>query len=447
MIHGFIQNNITSLKNKLFSFFKIKDKSKNIVNANANENATNKNATNKNATNKNATNKNATSNNDLNKIIYDYSIKDMDSETITETNKESNNNLETISSNNDLNIIHASFAINNIIDNIVTNTYNSCNKNTYVRDISDFYIYNLNYTSFQSVMTTTHYYEFAKYIEAILHNKLDVMYNLRSIKLYDNDLDCCNYRAGVFKTDNFIIKIDTDSFNFKNEIVGMYNIGKGLIEEHSIVLPYYTQISSKKKKNISFSIQPRIHNTISLRDWMLIYANQKLDIEFYIRQCIRICKSIEFINSKHIVHGDIKPDNIIIEYTTNRPYIIDFGLCGLHDLSEGTGGTKPFCHPGTINIDESNKNNTEYNWVKNTKNNDLWSISFIFATILIFRKCYVYYKDYPKDYFNDDKYVSINYLNYIPDKFRAPFVYVLTNDENRVSIDIQSFISLLEKTL
>jgi hypothetical protein len=371
----------------------------------------------------------------------------METETKMETNKESNKNLEMNSSDNDLNMIHSSFAVNNIIDKIVTKTYGSCDKNTYVTDISDFYINNLDYTSFQCVMTTTHYYEFAKYIEAILHNRYDITYNLRSIKLYDNDLTNSSYRAGVFKTDNFIIKIDTDSFNFRNEIVGIYNLGKGLIEEHSIVLPCYVYFSSKKKKNISFSIQPRIHNTISLRDWMLIYANQRVDVEFYIRMCIRISKSIQFINSKHVVHGDIKPDNIIIEYTTNRPYIIDFGLCGLHYLSEGTGGTKPFCHPDTTNTDDNYKDSTEYNWVKNTKNNDLWSISFIFATILIFRKCYVYYKDYPADFFNDEKYVSINYLNYIPDKFRAPFVYVLTNSETDVSIDIQSFISLLEKAL
>jgi serine/threonine protein kinase len=273
------------------------------------------------------------------------------------------------------------------------------------------------------------------------------MYNLRSIKLYDNDRINSIYRAGVFKTDNFIIKIDTESFNFKNEIIGMFNLGKGLIEEHSIVLPYYAYFSSKSKKSISFSVQPRIHNTISLRDWMLIYANQLVNIEVYIQMCIRICKSIKFINSKHVVHGDIKPDNIIVEYTTNRPYIIDFGLCGLHELSEGTGGTKPFCHPDTMNTDENYKDSTEYNWVKNTKNNDLWSVSFIFATILIFRKCYVYYDNYPKDYFNDNKYVNINYLNYIPERFRTPFVYVLAKGEADVCIDIQSFISLLEKAV
>ena len=441
-----IKHNIVSLKNKLFSFFKIKI---NIINKT-----------------------------ELNKIIYEYISREKEMEKEQEQKQEeddkiTNDNLEIDNIYNDdadagagagagagvgvgadhtydhedMNMIHASFAINNVIDKIVTDTYDVCDKKTYVQNISDFYIYNLNYSSLRDVMTTTNYYEFAKYIEAILHNRHDVMYTLRSIKLYDNDLTYCSYRAGVFKTDNFIIKIDLDPCNFKNEITAMYNLGKGLIEEHSIVVPYHAQISSKKKKNINFSIQPRIHNTISLRDWMMIYANQKLDIEFYISLCIRISKSILFINSKHVVHGDIKPDNIIIENTTNRPYIIDFGLCGLHDLSEGTGGTKPFCHPETLNIDEGDKDNTEYNWVKNTKNNDLWSISFIFATILIFRKCYIYYKDYPDDFFDHDKYISINYLNYIPEKFRAPFVYVLAKSEVDVSIDIQSFISLLEKAL
>jgi len=421
-----MKNNIMSLKNKLFSFFKIK----------VNASIMNK--------------------NEVNKIIYDYINKDKKMEQQEQEQEQQeqqeqeiiNSCLKVDSHNNEMIMVHVSCVVNNIIDKIVTNTYGSCEKNTYVRDISDFYIYNLNYCSFQSVMTTTHYYEFSKYIDAILKKNIDITYNFRSIKLYDNDLIYSSYRAGVFKTDNFIIKIDTNSFNFKNEITAMYNLGKGLIEDYSIVVPYYVQFSSNNKKSISFSIQPRIHNAISLRDWMLIYANQRMDIEFYIKMCIRISKSIQYINSKHLVHGDIKPDNIIVENITNRPYIIDFGLCGLHDLSEGTGGTKPYCHPDTHNVDESNKDdNTEYNWVKNTKNNDLWSISFIFATILIFRKCYVYYKDYPKDFFSDSKYISINYLNYIPDKFRAPFVYVLTKGEVDVSIDIQNFISLLENSL
>ena len=422
-----IKNKIMSLKNKLFSFFKIKDKSKNVVNTNIKLNNIN----------------------ELNKITYHYISTEtkMEMEMETKDNKIINHNLEVDSRNNDLSVIHGSCVVNNIIDKIVTTTYGSCDKKTYVRNFSSFYISNLDYSSSRNAMTSMQFCEFTKYIDALLNKNTDIMTNLRSIKLYDNDIAYSKYRAGVFKTDNFIIKIDTDSFNFKNEITGMYNLGKGLIEEHGIVLPYYVHFSSKDKKNISFSVQPRIHDTISLRDWMMIYENQKLDIEFYIRMCIRISKSIQFISSNHIVHGDIKPDNIIVEHITNRSYIIDFGLCGLHDLSEGTGGTKPFCHPETRNINDIYKTNTEYNWVKNTKYNDLWSISFIFATILIFRKCYLYYKDYPVNFFNGEKYVSMNYLNYIPEKFRLPFVYVLTKETPDTRIDIQSFISLLEKAL
>ena len=427
-----VKNSITSLKNKLFSCFKIKDKDK--------------------------------SKNGSNKIIYDYSSKEQEQEqeVVMEPEKEpeAENESEIIhnlkacrhhnnetSLDKDFNTIPISVTLNNMIDKITTNSYDNCYKKTYVRNISNFYIANLDYSSCRNAMTSMQFCEFTKHIDAILNNNTDIMYNLRSIKLYDNDVVHSKYRAGVFKTDNFIIKIDTDSFNFKNEITGMYNLGKGLIEEHSIVLPYYARFSSKDKKNISFSVQPRIHDTISLRDWMMIYENQKLDIEFYIRMCIRISKSIQFISSNHMVHGDIKPDNIIIENITNRSYIIDFGLCGLHDMSEGTGGTKPFCHPETRNTSDIYKDNTEYNWVRNTKYNDLWSISFIFATILIFRKCYVYYKDYPVNFFNGDKYINMTFLNYIPEKFRLPFVCVLTKETPDTRIDIQSFISLLEKAL
>jgi serine/threonine protein kinase len=351
----------------------------------------------------------------------------------------------------DTDMIHSLFVLNDIIDKIVTNTFGSCDNKTYVKNISEFYINNEDYPLYRNIFPHGIYLEFSIYIQALLTKNISIIYNLRSVKLYDNDMVFCSCRAGVFKTDNFIIKIDTDSFNFKNEITCMYNIDKGLIKKYNIVLPYYSKINSKNRKTINFSIQPRIHDTISLRDWLLIYENQKLNIETYIKLCIQICKSIEFIHSKHIVHGDIKPDNILMEVKTNTPYIIDFGLSGLHGLSEGTGGTKPYCHPETKNIDD-NPSVTEYNWVKNEKKNDVWSVSFIFACILIFRKCYTNYNNFPSDFFDENKYVNINYLNYIPKQYRTAFILSLSKNDNScnnvdTNIDIQSFILLLERGL
>ena len=423
-----IKKGISSLKNKLFSFFKIK-KNKNIRPISV--------------TDKEIIDKEIT----MNKKINNYTMKNMES--CIENVDVSVDASVDASVYMDTDMIHSLFVLNDIIDKIVTNTFGSCDNKKYVKNISDFYINNEEYSLYRTIFSYELYLEFSIYIQAMLNKNISIIYNLRSVKLYDNDMVFCNCRAGVFKTDNFIIKIDTDSFNFKNEITCMYNIDKGLIKKYNIVLPYYSKINSKNRKTINFSIQPRIHNTISLRDWLLVYENQKLNIETYINLCIQICKSVEFIHSKHVVHGDIKPDNILMEVTTNTPYIIDFGLAGLHGLSEGTGGTKPYCHPDTKNTDD-NPSATEYNWVKNEKKNDVWSISFIFACILIFRKCYTNYNNFPSDFFDENKYVNKNYLNYIPKQYRNAFLLNLSKHDNNYqnsSLDIKSFILLLENGL
>ena len=433
-----IKKSITSLKNKIFSFFKIKQNKNNADSIELNINI-----------HKNTHNHSIISI-EGNKNIKMESAESAESAEIAESAESA-----------DMEMIHSSYLLNDIIDKIVITTLGSCDNKIYVKNISEFYISNEEYHVYQSIFSPVLYYEFKKYVDALLTKNISILYNLRSIKLYDNDMISFSCRAGVFKTDNFIIKIDTETFNIKNEITCMYNIGKGLIKEHNIVLPYYAKITSKNKKTTNFSLQPRIHNTISLHAWLSIYKNQKINIEVYIKLCIQICKSIQFIHSKQIVHGDIKPDNILIDMTTNTPYLIDFGISGLHGLSEGTGGTKPFCHPSTTNIDH-NTNINEYHWGKNEKKNDIWSISFIFACILIFRKCYSHYEDFPSDFFDDDKYININYINYIPKQYRNAFIFTLVKNDSPCSdsdsdsdsrrrdrrahtiLDIQSFILLLE---
>jgi serine/threonine protein kinase len=190
-----------------------------------------------------------------------------------------------------------------------------------------------------------------------------------------------------------------------------------------------------------FSVQPRIKNTIALHKWIDLRENKYTDIEKHIQLCITISKSILFMHTHDLVHGDIKPDNILIEKNTNIPYIIDFGLSGLHGLSAGTGGTKPFCCPETQNISMIND---DYIWNTNNKQYDLWSIAFIFSNILIFKTCYNYYSHYPLDYFTTDKYVKSKYLLQIPEPFRDIFMSILCKKSD---INLSNFIRLLEDAL
>ena len=147
-----------------------------------------------------------------------------------------------------------------------------------------------------------------------------------------------------------------------------------------------------------------------------------------------------------------EPTQLVInEVVSNRKNILCFGEATGTISVEGTGGTKPFCHPSTLNID-SNTSNSDYCWVKNDKKNDIWSVSFIFACILIFRKCYTNYNNFPSDFFDENKYVNINYLNYIPKQYRTAFILSLSKNDNScnnddTTLDIQSFILLLERGL
>ena len=341
--------------------------------------------------------------------------------------------------------------IDNIIDNIELQDYisNKQKNETYLQGCVDFYDNQLDYSHMRDTLGSNIFNEFEEIINNILTPESNYLINLYQLKIYQDDLVNMHTRYGVFQTNNFIIKIDDQSDIFASELELVYRIGKGLIYPYNIVLPYYVHIVKKNKdknrkkiKIMHFSIQPRIKNTIALHKWINLSDNRFYNITYYIKMCITISKSILFIHSHNIVHGDVKPDNILIELSSNTPYIIDFGLSGIHALSQGTGGTRPFCSPETNNTSDS-KDDT-YTWTKNNKQHDLWSIAFIFSTIIIFKKSYNYYSDYPRNYFTENKYINLQFLNRIPLQFREPFVLVLSKKSD---INLSNFISLLEHAL
>ncbi|PJJ66773.1 serine/threonine protein kinase [Chryseobacterium geocarposphaerae] len=58
-----------------------------------------------------------------------------------------------------------------------------------------------------------------------------------------------------------------------------------------------------------------------------------LDLKTSVLIVTSLCEIIEEAHKIGLYHRDLKPDNIIIENTTNRPFIIDFGICWLDDNS------------------------------------------------------------------------------------------------------------------
>ena len=351
----------------------------------------------------------------------------------------------------DSNII--SSLVDIIIDTVILRDYieNKQKNETYIKQYSDYYESQHDYDTLRDDNTLNPYVfnEFEEIITHISTPNPDYLIKLSTVKIYSDDLIDMYTRYGVFETSNFIIKIDDQPGIFTSELELMAKLGKGIISPYNIVLPYYVHISIKNKDKtrkkchkMHFSIQPRIRNTIALHKWLHFTSNNFYHINYYVKMCITISKSILFIHSHDLVHGDIKPDNILIEKYTNIPYIIDFGLSGINDLSPGTGGTRPFCCPETNNISDSK--DKDYLWTKNNKRYDLWSIAFIFSTIIIFKDSYNYYSNYPHGYFTKDKYVNCEYLQRIPPLFREPFMLVLCKKSD---INLSNFICLLEDAL
>ena len=315
---------------------------------------------------------------------------------------------------------------------------------SYKQQILKFYNTQLDYSQFKTQFDPILYDEFCNIISGIVNENIAFLNHLEILKKYNNDLIKPCKRYGVFKTKNFIIKIDDSAeiFNPELEIMYLLGIDNNILYNHNIVIPQYIYLDYNNKNNsMNFSIQPLIKNSLPLHKWIQSHVYKQPSIENYIKMCISISKSILYMHSYEIVHGDIKPDNILIDINTNVPYIIDFGLSGIHGISYGSGGTKPFCCPETKNI---NDNINTYKWTNNNKQYDLLSIAFIFASIIIFKNVYNTYYEYPIRYFNSDKYLSLLYLYRIPIKYRDIFVLVLSK---KTDIDLANFIQLLEQAL
>jgi hypothetical protein len=292
---------------------------------------------------------------------------------------------------------------------------------------------------------------------------------------------------GVYRYNDYIIRIDDSPYSFMNEkdVVNALSLST---TRNNIVLPFlvYTNIKRDIKNNIcdcnkivcacqymdaadqhenmseisetarsyfyklrintiSFSIQHYVKNTEQLYNWIkdnignYVY-NQFSNIQypFFIDLFLKCSMLVRDLHEANIVHGDIKPDNILIkehdDFDLNHHkkcknftvYLIDYGLSGIKNDGYGTGGTIPYCHPEFKNIRDINRS-SKYNWKSQQLKHDVWSLGIIFITLYIYRDFYNYYYKYPNYFFTKDGYVSSLILDVIShDKLHDLFTKMLS---------------------
>jgi serine/threonine protein kinase len=328
----------------------------------------------------------------------------------------------------------------------------------------------------------------------IANNLHDKLFNRKKAYTTTSSATHC---VGVFQYDNYIIRIDDSPHCFESEKEVIQKIGNS---ESGVVLPFFTHINIPEKKtpestaetgagagaetvpllnkqnqtdhktpslftfdessgisysdhlkntfkkyNISFSVQPYIKNTESLLYWVKdnITDHHNLNLThvrktFIIPLFYKCACLIESLHLHDIVHGDIKPDNILIEQTDKfhltsdncschfSVYLIDYGLSGKANISIGTGGTTPYCHPEFRNIRDS-KDTENYRWGKIQKKHDVWSLGLAFLTLYVYGKFNSYYHKFPSYFFEKNGYIADMVIDTIADiRIRSLFRDMMT---------------------
>ena len=335
----------------------------------------------------------------------------------------------------------------------------------------------------------------------IMKIKLKLLYIIVANNIYKNLFEekkhyCSTHTKhyiGVFRYNDYIIRIDDTPYSFINESDVVRASSTKLHDNNNIICPFliYTNIRRNSKNEIcdclsktcqckyddydhstalttehtginvskisynklrqntiSFSIQHYVKDTVSMYNWIkdnignnMYNRFSSIQHPFFIHlfhQCALLLREIH--NTSSVVHGDIKPDNILIrehaDFNINHPercknftvYLIDFGLSGIHNVGVGTGGTIPYCHPEFKNIIDTDRS-SKYNWKTMNKKHDVWSLGISFITMYIYRDFYNYYHKYPDYFFTKDGYVSSLIIDVIThDKLNRLFSRLLSED-------------------
>lgn len=99
----------------------------------------------------------------------------------------------------------------------------------------------------------------------------------------------------------------------------------------------------------------------------------------------RISRAIDVVHRHGILHGDIKPQNILVERETNRPLITDFGLAefvhGVNDMQACVAGTLAYMAPELVDAAQNNKSPEEVAAIRSVAS-DIYSLGATLICVL-----------------------------------------------------------------
>ena len=241
---------------------------------------------------------------------------------------------------------------------------------------------------------------------------------------------------GMFYVRNFVVRVETafDNTQIRSEHHAMSRLKCGGVDHaNHVVVPVHVQLSSIENvppsvrtpfHHISYSIQPMVQHSRTLDSW---HRHARPTRTAIMALCKQMAEALVHLHAHNVVHGDIKPGNTLVKGA--ELYVIDFGMSGAHDDSEGTGGTKPYCAPETGNGYSSSSDAESYNWTQNRMENDVWSFGLMFFTMLALRRCIYHPNEYPPGFFNCDGFVNASHFDNIRE--RALFQRILCPRETR----------------
>ena len=214
-------------------------------------------------------------------------------------------------------------------------------------------------------------------------------------------------------------------------------------------------IRVRTKDIVSIEIQPFLKCSVVFHKWYASAHFNPKNHDYVIgTMMLSLARSIKYCHDLNIVHGDIKPDNLMVTYGTEDPdwqtklktvgktrehndipnvYLIDFGMCGYAGKHDGTGGTRPFCAPETKNImlppnsryglsrTNYDSDSDTYQWCSLNKQHDIWSWALILFTVTAYHDVYNTYEAYPNDTFDACGYVNESQLDYASEIKTHPF--------------------------